>query len=202
MSYNIIYENGGVKSVAVAALDKIVVKTSGKCEVYQVVGYPQFPESRTLLSELSNGTYTSSAFAAAATIEINNLGASEVHYAAGTDAVLMDGTADLIQGTAGVLNATGSVTAAMLLAGVLTSTTAAAVAGTVITGTVLDAAADFAIGDSKDLSILSTGGNTFTLTANTGITLVGVGTVVTTAAVLFRILKTAANTFTITRIAG
>ena len=57
MSYNIIYPAGGLTTVTVAALDAIAVKTSGTCKIYQVVGYPQYPNSRTLLSDLSNGIY-------------------------------------------------------------------------------------------------------------------------------------------------
>ena len=166
-------------TIAVDASDKIAVKTKGSCKIYQVVGYPQYPESKTLLSELSNGTYTSSAFSSATTIEINNTGESEVHYSVGVDAVVLDGAKDLVQGTPGVLNATGALTAAMISSGIVTSTTAAAVAGTVPTGTVMDAAVEMAIGDALDFSVIATGANAFTVTAATGITIVGDAVVAT-----------------------
>ena len=105
------------------------------------------------------------------------------------------------QSTPGVLNATGALTAAMILSGIVTSTTGAAVAGTVPTGTVMDASSSFSIDDSVDFSVIATGGNAFTVTAASGITLVGDAVVATATAGLFRLRKTAANTFVIYRLA-
>ena len=103
------------------------------------------------------------------------------------------------QGAPGVLDATGALTAEMILSGIVTSA-AATVAGTVPTGTVMDAAFDLEIGESVDWSVIKVGANNFTVTAATGHTLVGSGVVATTTSGLFRSRKTAANTFVTYRI--
>jgi hypothetical protein len=99
------------------------------------------------------------------------------------------------QGDPVALNATGAVTAAAILGGIVTSTTGAAVAGTVPTGTVMDAASDFAIDEAVDWTVITTGANAFTVTAATAHTLVGEMVVPATSAGRFRTRKTAANTF-------
>lgn len=93
------------------------------------------------------------------------------------------------------VNVTATLTTAQTLGGIITSTTAAAVAGTVPLGTDLDAAAGLAIDEGFDLTIIATGANAFTLTANTGITIVGTAAVATATSGTFRFRKTAANTF-------
>ena len=99
------------------------------------------------------------------------------------------------------VNTTGAVSAAAILGGIVTSTTAAAVAGTVPTGTVMDAATEWAIGDSVDWCVINTGNtNDFTVTAATAHTLVGVAVVQENSTGLFRTRKTAANTFVTYRI--
>lgn len=101
------------------------------------------------------------------------------------------------QGTPGVLNATGALTAAMILSGLVTTTVAAAVAATLPTGTVMDAAIEMEIGDSFDWAVSSnTGANAFTVTAAaSGHTVVGLMAVATTCSALFRTVKTAAATY-------
>lgn len=93
------------------------------------------------------------------------------------------------------VNATATLTVAQLLGGIITSTTAAAVAGTVPTGTELDAAAGLLVDEAFDLTIIATGANAFTLTAATGITIVGTAAVATVTSGTFRFRKSAANTF-------
>jgi uncharacterized protein YaiE (UPF0345 family) len=77
------------------------------------------------------------------------------------------------QPTPGTLNATGTLTAALILGGIVTSTTAAAVTATLDTGTVCDAALTMAVNDSFDWSVIQHGANSFTVTAATGHTIVG-----------------------------
>jgi hypothetical protein len=105
-----------------------------------------------------------------------------------------------IQATPVAVNVTGAVSAIAMLGGIVTSTTAAAVAGTIPTGTVMDASSEFAINDSFDWSVIATGANAFTVTAATGHTIVGTAAVATTTSGLFRTRKTAANTFVTYRI--
>ena len=82
-----------------------------------------------------------------------------------------------------------------MLGGIVTSTTAAAVTGTMPTGTVLDAASNLQIGDSFDWSVIATGANAFTIAAATGHTIVGTAVVATVTSGHFRTRKTAAATY-------
>ena len=199
MSYNVIFAQG-TATVTVPAGEKIAVQAYSPASVFQEVGYPNFPESQDLMTVVENTTYVSAAFTNATSVTIQ-AGASGATYAVGTDPVVSDDGKFQLQGTPGVLNATGALTAAMILSGIVTSTTAAAVAGTLPTGAVLDAASEFAIGDSFDWSVIATGANAFTVTAAaTGHTVVGTAAVATVTSGAWRTRKTAAETFVSYRI--
>ena len=194
MSYNIVF-NQGTATVTVPAAESIAVQSYSATSVFNEVGYPNFPETQDLLGVVENETTVFGPYAAGATIVIQ-AGASGATYAVGTDPVISDSGKYQTQDTPGVLNATGTITPAMILSGILTSTTAAAVAGTLPTGAVLDAASEFAVGDSFDWSVIATGANAFTVTAAaTGHTIVGVGAVATVTSAAWRTRKTAADTF-------
>lgn len=103
-----------------------------------------------------------------------------------------------LQGTPGVLNTTGTLTAALLATGLVTSTTAAAVAATVDTGALMDDtfAADVAVGEGFEWSAIATGANAFTVTAAaSGHTLVGSGVVATGTSKRFFSKRTAVDTW-------
>ena len=194
MSYNIVF-NQGTATVTVPAAESIAVQSYSATSVFNEVGYPNFPETQDLLGVVENETTVFGPYAAGATIVIQ-AGASGATYAVGTSPVVSDSGKYQSQDTPGVLNATGTITPAMILSGILTSTTAAAVAGTLPTGAVLDAASEFAVGDSFDWSVIATGANAFTVTAAaTGHTVVGVGAVATVTSAIWRTRKTAADTF-------
>jgi hypothetical protein len=194
MSYNIVF-NQGTATVTVPAAESIAVQSYSATSVFNEVGYPNFPETQDLLGVVENETTVFGPYAAGATIVIQ-AGASGATYAVGTDPVISDSGKYQTQDTPGVLNATGTITPAMILSGILTSTTAAAVAGTLPTGAVLDAASEFAVGDSFDWSVIATGANAFTVTAAaTGHTVVGTGAVATVTSATWRTRKTAADTF-------
>jgi hypothetical protein len=191
---NIIYPNGRA-AVTVAASDKVTVFSEGAVTLLQQVGYPNIPSTISVLAEVPSGQYTTAAFSAAATVIIE-AGASPVYYEVGTDAVAKVLKGQVYQGDPVALNATGAVTAAAILGGIVTSTTAAAVAGTVPTGAVMDASSSFDVGDSVDWSVITTGANAFTVTAAaSGHTLVGNMVVAAGKAGRFRTRKTAADTF-------
>lgn len=103
------------------------------------------------------------------------------------------------QGAPGVLDATGTLTAAMIRARIVTSTSAAAVAATLDTGAAMDtafaAAFAVAVDGSVDWQVINTGPNTFTVTASVGHTIVGAAAVTTATSSLFRSRRTAANTW-------
>lgn len=105
------------------------------------------------------------------------------------------------QGTPATLNATGTLTAAQLATGIVTSTSAAAVAATLPLGTAMDTAnPSFGINTSFDFFFINTGPNTVTMTASTGFTIVGTTTVLTLVSAHFRAVRTAANTWVLYRV--
>lgn len=194
MSYNIVFSQG-TATVTVPAAESIAVQAYSAASVSLEVGFPNFPEAQDFLGVVENTTTVFGPYAAGATIVIE-AGASGAAYAVGTSPVISDGGKYQSQGAPGVLDATGALTAAMILSGIVTSTTAAAVAGTLPTGAVLDAASEFAIGDSFDWSVIATGANAFTVTAAaTGHTIVGTAAVATVTSGAWRTRKTAAETF-------
>ena len=144
------------------------------------------------------GAYTSGTFATAANVEITGGDRAQLWYSVGTAAFIPEYAG---QSTPGTLNATGTLTAALVIGGIVTSTTAAAVTGTLDTGTLFDAAHTFAINDYVDWSVINTGGtNAFTVAGAAGHTLVGNAVVALSSTGRFRTVKTAANTFITYRI--
>lgn len=186
----------GSLTLAVAASAKVAAYSVGQYDVQQVVGYPNEPPANQQLFA-GTGGFTSSAFTLAGTAIIN-AGSQCVYVNVGASAVVFE--RQNYQPTPGTLNATGALTAALILGGIVTSTTGAAVAATLDTGTVMDAAGTFAIDDSFDWTVINTGANAFTVTAAAGHTIVGVAAVATVTSGRFRTRKTAANTFVTYRI--
>jgi hypothetical protein len=99
--------------------------------------------------------------------------------------------------------AAATLTAAELATGIITYT-GAAVALTMPLGTDLDAAfSSIKVNSSFDFHIINIGGtNAATVTANTGVTLVGVAAVSANTACNWRVRKTADATYVAYRIAG
>lgn len=195
----IIYAQGRAE-VVVPATESIAVYSKGEAKVYRELGYPNVPDTRALLGTVTDGQTVFGPYAAGATIIIE-AGASIAEYAVGVSPTTEWIQQLKIQGTPGVLDATGALTAAMMTSGIVTSTTAAAVAGTVPTGTVMDAAVDFPINGAFYWSVIATGANAFTVTAAATHTLVGSGVVATATSGHFMTRKTAANTFVTYRLA-
>lgn len=189
----IVYPNGQAK-VTIPAASSIAVFSAGPSTVSRLLGYPNMPESKSVLGVVNGAQVVYGPYASGATIIIDG-GPANTFYEVGVAPIVQCCYATQYQPVPGTLNATGALTAALILAGIVTSTTAAAVAGTLPTGTVLDAAASFAIGDSFDWSVIATGANAFTVTAAAGHTIVGTAVVATVTSGLFRTVKTAANTF-------
>jgi hypothetical protein len=194
MSYNIVFTQG-TATVTVPAAESIAVQSYSATSVFQEVGFPNFVESQDLLGVVDSETTVFGPFAAGATIVIQ-AGASGAAYAVGTSPVVSDSGKYQVQDAPTALNATGTLTAAAILSGIVTSTSAAGVVATLDTGAIVEAASEFAIGDSFDWSVINTGPNTFTVTAAaSGHTIVGVGAVATVTSAAWRTRKTAADTF-------
>jgi hypothetical protein len=185
-----------VTTLTVPAGSKLATYSGLSYSVDYVAAFSNEPPA-TLNSFSGSGANTTAAFSNDTVVTIT-AGDAAVMYAVGVAPVVYDRVG--YQPTPGTLNATGTLTAALITGGIVTSTTAAAVAATLETGATLDAATAMSIGDSFDWSAINTGGNTFTVTASTGHTIVGVAAVVTVTSGQFRTLKTAAATFVTYRI--
>jgi hypothetical protein len=107
------------------------------------------------------------------------------------------------QSTPTAKTAAATLTAAELATGIITYT-GAAVALTMPLGTDLDAAfGSMKVNSSFDFFIINTGAtNAATVTANTGVTLVGVAAVAAVTACQWRVRKTADATYVAYRVAG
>lgn len=197
-----VYPFGSVE-VAVAASDIVSIFSKSPVKVYQLnAGLPNMPPTKVLFATAAaDADYQSGAFAAAARLVIE-AGPSEAFVNIGTAAVPIERRGLRGQGNPGVLDATGTLTAAMIASGIVTSTTAAAVTATLDTGAVMDGALKMEIGESFDWSVINTGGNAFTVTAAaTGHTIVGTAAVATLTSATWRTRKTAAATYISYRIA-
>ena len=186
----------GIVEFAVPASDVLAVFSREPCKVFRSVGEPNIPASWELLQAVAADTeYVSGAFAAAAIVRII-AGEADVLYANGTGAFIAERRGQRGQPDPGVLNVTGTLEAAMISAGIVTSTSAAPVTATLDTGAVMDAALEMDIDESFDWSVANPGASTFTVTAAaSGHTVVGTGAVLTLTSGLFRTRKTAADTF-------
>lgn len=185
----------GQSTVVLAAGESIAVYTKGTAVVSIVLGYPNHPYTVSSVGTVTNGETVFGAYASGATIIID-AGPQGALYESGVSPVVTDVRSRALQGAPVALDTTGSITAASMLGGIVTSSTAAAVAGTVPTGAVMDAAdTAIGIGDSFDWSVINTGPNTFTVTAASGHTLVGAAAVATATSGRFRTRKTAAATY-------
>lgn len=192
--------NGSLRLVVPAA-DRVAIYSRSPVKVYQLLGFPNYPESWSLLQDVAADTeYRSAAFATGAVLRID-AGPADVFYASGVTAVITENIGRRAQPAPGVLNATGTLTALLMATGIVTSTTALAVTATVDTGTIMDAALDMVVDESFEWSAINTGGaNAFTVTAAAGHTLEGSGIVALTSSATFRTRKTAANTFVTSRL--
>lgn len=196
MTTSIVYPQGRER-VTVAAAGSIAVFSVDDTVVFREIGYPNQPPSLSQLGVVNaaSGQTVYGPYASGATIIIEP-GAAPAYYETGVAPVVQSPLyLGRPQGAPVAVDVTGAVSAAAMLGGIVTSSTAAAVAGTIPTGTVMDAASQFAIGDSFDWSVINTGPNTFTVTAATGHTIVGAAAVATATSGRFRTRKTAAATF-------
>ena len=187
-------------TVTIAASDKLAIFSKDIVTVSQEVGYPNIiPGETVLFSTVAGIEYVSAAFTVETEVTIET-GKYSAFYDAGTGPIIIERRGIRGQGTPGVLDSDGTLTAAMIGAGIVTSA-AATVAATLDTGTVMDASLNMAIGESFDWSCIKVGANSLTVTAAaSGHTVVGDPVVVTASSSLFRTRKTAAATYITYRI--
>lgn len=185
-------------TITVPASSKIAVWSAGVSQVYTTAQFANYPPAVPTLAFNATGNYLSSAFSQPTTVTVV-AGGAPLYYAVGTGPVILE--QPNYQPTVGTLNATGTLTAALMLGQLVTSSTAAAVTGTTDTAALIDAATPLAVNDDFEFTIVNTGGaNAFTLAGGTGVTLVGSATVAASTSGTFRVVKTAATpTFSIYR---
>lgn len=185
-------------TITVPASSKLATYSAGNYQVLNKTLYANYPPA--LVSAFTGtGGNTTSAYTASTSVTIFN-GSKPLRYNVGVGPVIYE--RDGYQPTPGTLNATGTLTAALILGGIVTSTTAAAVTATLDTGAIMDAALTMAADDAFDWTAINTGGsNAFTVTASSGHTIVGTAAVAANTSGRFRTRKTAASTFVTYRIA-
>lgn len=172
----IVYSNGS-KEITVAASDKISASSAGPFKVFKQVGYPNFPDSWELQDSVDSAPYAyTSAAVSAETIFRIDAGANDVSYVMGTGANAA--MAVKYQAEPVTANAAGTLTAATIQSGIITTTqsTGATIAVTLPPGAALDAGGDFGVNDAFDVTFINlsaAAANTVTLTATTGISIVG-----------------------------
>jgi hypothetical protein len=204
MTYQVIFAQG-TATVTVPAGEKIAVQAYSPASVFQEVGYPNFPESQDLLTVVDNTTYVSGAFTNATSVTIQ-AGASGAYYSVGVAPDISNNGNWQPQGApANIADGASMIaTAANVLTGIVTATPTEARNIQLPTGTNLDLATEWAIGDSFDFSVITLAAFALTLTVNTDVTIVGAAATAATAgaSARFRCRKTAANTFVVYRIGG
>jgi len=204
MSYQVIFAQG-TATVAVPAGEKIAVQAFSPAQVFQEVGFPNFPDANDLLTTVDNTTYVSGAFTNATNVIIQ-AGASGAYYSVGVSPDISNNGNWQPQGAPANIADGGSMvaTAANVLTGIITATPTSARDIQLPTGANLDLATEWAIGDSFDFSVITLAAFALTLTVNTNVTIVGSAATAATsgASARFRCRKTAADTFVVYRIGG
>jgi hypothetical protein len=192
----------GTVQVAIQAGESIAVYSQGYAVVSRLIGFPNYPDKTAPVGTVNNSQAVFGPYASGAQIIIEAQGGVEVQYEVGSAPVVKQNRRDAtIQPAPNAVDVTATLTVGQLLNGIITSSTAAAVTGTLPTGTLTDAGSDFLVDEAFDWYVINTGAtNAFTVAAGTGHTLVGSGTVALSSSGAFRTRKTAANTFVTYRI--
>ena len=203
MNTKIVYRQGKA-TVILPAGAALAVFSPDVVTISRLGTFPQLPAQQSIVGQSVAGQQYVTANYANGAVLVIEAGAAEVQYEIGTSPVVRGPItlAGYIPGAAAnAVNATATLTVAQLLGQVITSTTAAAVAATLPTATIFDAGTSFDIGDWVDVYVVNTGAaNAFTMTTAAGWTLVGAMVVALSTSAHFKILKTAANTFTMFRV--
>jgi hypothetical protein len=201
---NVIAVNGEA-TVIIPANESIAVFTPGEAQVSRTIGFPNYPDQTTLIGTVRNGQTVFGPYASGATIVVESTGSQQVYFEVGTSPQVQQGRLNnQVQGDPTNIADGGSMafTPAALLSGIVTATPTAGRNIQLPTGAALDAASEFAIGDSFDFSVVTLAAFALTITVNTNVTIVGAPATAGTsgAAARFRVRKTAADTFVVYRI--
>jgi hypothetical protein len=195
----------GEATVTIPSSESIAVFTQGEAQVSRTIGFPNYPDQTTLIGTVRNGQTVFGPYASGATIVVESTGSQQVYFEVGTSPQVQQGRLNnQVQGDPTNIADGGSMafTPAALLSGIVTATPTAGRNIQLPTGAALDAASEFAIGDSFDFSVVTLAAFALTITVNTNVTIVGAPATAGTsgAAARFRVRKTAADTFVVYRI--
>jgi hypothetical protein len=188
----------GTVTVNVPGGESIAIFTQGQANVWRTSTPLIFPNEASPIGTVIGGQTVFGPYTSVTSIFIDNKTNLPVYYEVGTAPSVQQGRLiTTVQGAPGTLNATGTLTGELCLTGIVTSTTAAAVTGTLDTGAALDVKSTWAINDAFAWSVINTGStNAFTVAAAaSGHTLVGSGTVAANNSGQFLTRKTADSTF-------
>lgn len=203
MTYQIIYTQG-TSTVPIPIGERITVQSIAPALVYQLVGFPNMPPTRTLLATVENTTYVSPVFTNGGTVVIEG-NASDVYFSVGVapDLNVNNGNWQPQPAPSNIADGGSMImTAAEVLTGIVTATPTASRNVQLPTGANLDLATEWAINESFDFTLITLAAFALTITVNTNVTIVGsAATAATTgSAATFRIRKTAADTFVVYRL--
>lgn len=202
---NVIPVNGKA-TITVPSGESIAVYTQGQALVSRTLGFPNYPDQTTVIGTVNNGQTVFGSYSSGATIVVEAVGSQPVLYEVGTAPVVQQWRLNAqVQGAPTDITdgASMAFTAASLLGGIVTATPTTGRSIQLPTGAALDAAAEFAVGDSIDWSLITLAAFALTITVNTNMTIVGAAATAGTsgAAARFRTRKTAADTFVTYRLA-
>lgn len=202
MSYSTVFPQG-TATVTLAANESIAVQSLTEAQVFEVVGFPNYPTDNQLEGTVVNGTTVFGPYTSGATIIIE-ASASPVYYATGAAPVISNTGNWVSQAAPANITDGGSMgfDPADMLNGIVTATPTQARNVQLPTGAQLDAATDLAINDAFDWSLITLAAFALTITVDTGHTIVGAAATGNTAGAVarFRTRKTAADTFVTYRI--
>jgi hypothetical protein len=192
----------GTAQIVVPSGESIAVYCVGTATVSRLVGYPNYPDQVAQIGVVDGGQTVFGSYASGATIIVDASGGVDVYYEVGNAPVVKaDRRSASTYSVVNAFNTTGNLASALLLGGVLTSTTAAAVSATLPSGAGMELASSFEVGETFDWSVINTGPNTFTvLQGSSGHTVVGTMAVATATSGMFRTRKSAVDTFVTYRI--
>jgi hypothetical protein len=184
----------GQVTIDVGAGLSVAVASRAQAQIFERVGFPNYPSQDVLLATARDLSVVVVGPFVDETTVIIDAGATEVLYNIGTEPTIPELITSL--GEVNALDATGDITPAMIVGGVITSTTALQVLGTLPEGADLDAAFEMPVGATKTWSVVNTGVDDFIVDpAVAGNDLFGDDTIGAGTSASFTTIKTAPATF-------
>jgi hypothetical protein len=197
---------GNSGDITIPAGESLAVACQGQAQVWRKTGFPNYPETTTLIGTVVSGQTVFGPYTPAATLIVEASGGVDTFYEVGTSPQVQTGRLiSGVQATPVDIADGGSMayTPASILGGLVTATPTAGRNIQLPTGAAMDLTSTFAINDFFDWSVITLAAFALTTTAGaSGHTLVGSGATAATAGspARFRTRKTAVDTFVTYRI--